>query len=482
MTSLLRALRSNPTVSAFLASLLLSLVAWSGSTVNRDGVLYLQAAQAFLDGGFVSAKSVFPWPFFPILIACLSHVTGIGLENAGYLLNALFMAGAIALMVACVNREKPELTWIASLTLLALPGFNEYRNELLREFGCWFFIMLSFWMALLWQTRPTWLTAIGIQISLLAAAMFRPEALTLYAALIAWQLTGSQPDRWRRTAMIGTLPFIGAVILIAMYMTGQLGDSRLSSEFSRLSAARFDAKADILAGGLLDYAQGNARIILFFGSLALIPLKLIQKFGVFLVPLFFFFMGTKKTHRLSSMERLLACAIIVHLLVLSIFVTDLQFLAGRYVAPILLFSTPFIAGGVLYIVARWPKLSWPAVIVALVIALANVISTGPGKGHFVEAGKWLAANATPANVYIDSKRTAYYAGWERTPLAERNRRDSITRALTEGSYSLFVLEVSKKDPPWDPDLGESGLEIIQRFEQRNGDAVVIARPRHSGTR
>jgi hypothetical protein len=481
MRAPLRIFQSNPASSAFLASLLLSLIAWLGSTVNRDGVLYLQAAQAFLDGGFAAAKSVFAWPFFSILIALTSRLTGLGLEASGYLLNALFMAGTCALMTACVHREKPALTWLALLTVLALPGLNEYRNELLREFGCWFFIMLAFWLALKWQARPAWGLALAPQAALLAAALFRPEALTLYAALVAWQMTDSANQHWRGVVMIGALPILGTATLVALLVTNQLVDSRLGSEFSRLSTARFDAKAETLAGALLDYARGNSRAILFFGSLALIPIKLIQKFGLFLVPLAFFF-STRKTYRPSQLERLLLCAIAVHLLVLSVFVTDLQFLAGRYVAPILLFSTPFSAAGLQYMLANRPRLTWLVPAIIVIIALANVVSTGPGKGHFVDAGRWLAENARPEQVYIDSKRTAYYAGWEKLELAERNRRDLVTRAAAEGTHALFVLEVSKKDQPWDPDLERSGLEIVQRFDQRNGDAVIIARPRPPGSR
>ena len=39
-----------PVTAAFAGSLLLSLVARLGSTINRDGMLYINTAQAFLDG------------------------------------------------------------------------------------------------------------------------------------------------------------------------------------------------------------------------------------------------------------------------------------------------------------------------------------------------------------------------------------------------------------------------------------------------
>ena len=222
-----------PAATTFVASLSLSLIARLSSTVNRDGMLYVNTAQAYLDGGFVAAKALFAWPFLPIVMAWVSNISGLSPENAGYLVNALFMAGACALMVACVRREKPELAWIACLTVLALPGFNEYRNELLREFGCWFFVMLSLWLALKWHERPTWLMAIGIQASLLSAALFRPEALTLYAALTAWQLFVGADQRWHRLAMIGLLPVAGGVILAGPPFTGPLCSGGLAGGVSR---------------------------------------------------------------------------------------------------------------------------------------------------------------------------------------------------------------------------------------------------------
>ena len=146
--------------------------------------LYISTAQTFLESGFVAAKTNFTWPFLSISIAIISQLTGLGLEHVGFLLNALFMAGTCALMVSCIERRTPELAWWSCLTILALPGLNEYRNELLREYGCWFFIMLAFWLVLRWAERPRWLTALPPQLALATAALFRPEALALFPCLL----------------------------------------------------------------------------------------------------------------------------------------------------------------------------------------------------------------------------------------------------------------------------------------------------------
>lgn len=466
--------RLTPVGIAFFGSLLLSLIARMGSTLNRDGILYVNTAQIFLEEGFGAAKAVFNWPFLSISLALVSKITGLGLENAGYLLNALFMAGACALMVSCAQRRQPEIAWSVCLMTLALPGLNEYRNELLREFGCWFFIMLAFWLALRWSEKPRWLTALAVQLALGAAALYRPEALALFPALIAWQVFAApQGERCRRLLMLGGLPLAGGIALLLLHFSGNLSN-RLASELGRLNTARFDAKAQILASALIDYARGQARTILLWGSIALVPIKIIQKTGLLLIPLAFLFFS-REARTTAKRFPLFAWGIAAHLLVLCVFVIDLQFLAGRYVGLVLLFSAPFVATGFGLMTRRYPRWRWLMIGLAVLLALANVISTGPGKQHFVEAGNWLASNGSaPSRVYIDSGRTAHHAGWQKTKLAERNDRPAIEQATADAQYDLFVLEISRHDPPVEDWLEKTGLRILKRFDHPNGDAVIIA--------
>lgn len=465
----------NPVWATFLASLLLSLFAQSQSLLNRDGMQYITTADVFLNSGFQAAKAAFSWPFLSISIAVTAKLTGLGLENAAHLLNALFMAGACALMVACIHRRQPELGWLACLTVLALPGFNEYRNEVLREFGCWFFIMLALWLALRWHDKPRWHTALGIQASLLLASLFRPEALTLFAALIGWQCSCSTGgERWRRVAMIGAVPIAGAILLLGAYFGGILGNGRLAGELGRISTARFDAKAQLLAGGLIDFAKDNARAILLFGSIALIPIKLIQKFGILLIPLAYLAI-CRQSRAVAVIYPLFAWGIAIHTLVLIVFVIDLQFLAGRYVGPILLFSTPFVCAGLSLLTQRFIRWKWLVIAGLLLLAAANVINTGPSKRYFVDAGHWLQASPVPsARIYIDSGRTAFYAGRPNLMVAPRNNRESIANAAVGAQYDLFVLERSRKDDPIDNWLTERGLSIEERFGNPGRDEVIIA--------
>ena len=468
----------NAALFTFVASILLSAIAHTGSTLNRDGMLYVRAARAFLDGGIDAARALFNWPFLPILMAFVSRITGLDPETSAHVLNSIFMAGACALMVACIAKQTPENGWLAALVVLAIPGLNEYRNELLREYGCWFFIMLSFWIALNWENRPNWLVAFVSQIALGFAALFRSEALAMFPALLAWQYFRSpKEERLHRLTSFSLLPAIVFITLLVLYLSGQLPESnRIASDIGRLSIDRFNAKAAILASALLDYENVQPRTILFFGSLALVPIKLAQKFGVFLIPILCVF-ATQPWRAALSRFPLFTLGIVSHLLVLFAFVIDLQFLAGRYVGLILLLSTPFVTNGLKWLMTSHPK--WRTIFIAItvIMALSNVVSFGQGKTHHSEAGKWLAANTSEsAEIYIDSGRTAYFANWENVRLAPRNDRQAIKEAVAGKKYDLYVLEVSRKDPPIDDWLANNGLNVKQRFGIVSKDSLIIAEP------
>jgi hypothetical protein len=469
-----------PVRTAFLGSLLLSFIALQKGTLNRDGMLYVETARTFIEQGFHAAMANFNWPFLSLLMAWLSLPTGLDLETSGHLLNALFMAGACALLVACARRGFPEATWHVCLVVLALPGLNGYRDELLREYGSWFFIMLAIWLALRWSDAPRWPLAIASQLALGMAALFRPEALALLLALICWQwFAAPVGERLRHSVMIGSLPILGfPILLLVLLAIGQFDSGRLAHDFQRLGLANFKNQATTFASVLPDYAQKQATLILFFGSLAIVPVKFVGKMGVFFVPLLFAFRG-QQVRRLLAHTVLFAWAFLAHLLVLCVFALDTQFLAGRHSAPLLLFAAPVTGYGLLCMMRSFPR--WQAAMVFFIalLMMANVTSLHSPKGHFKEAGAWLAANASESpRVYVESARTAYYAGWRFKGIEPD--RTQLEDGLVEGEYDLVILEVPRNEPNIDPWLERMGLDKVVSFVHPNGDAVLVVKPRVAG--
>lgn len=468
-----------PARVAFSASLLISWIAISTSgSLNRDGMLYVDTARVFLDEGFGAAKENFSLPFLPIVMALFSELTGLGLETTGYLLNALFLAGACALMTDCAGRKYPEAVWPICLVLLALPGLNHYRDEILREYGCWFFFMLAFWLSLRWSESPRWGTALPAQLALLISSLFRPEAIVFFPALIMWQwFTSPKGEKLRRTFMIGGLPLFGLTTLVVLSLTGQLeAGNRLVAIFSRFDLAGFEAKSQALAAALIPYARDQARSILVSGSISIIPIKFVKQLGIFLVPLLFLF-STQSLRMIWLRWQPFSWAFLAHVLVLTVFVLGQQFLAGRYVAVLSLLATPLVGNGLWLLMRRFPRWKHAMILLAGISLASNVVSLSPSKQHFVQAGSWLSRNATESpRVYIESPRAAYYAGWRFATRLGDQHRSLLPEAIAQKRYDLAVLEVSHGEPDVTPWLASSGLREIQRFTETNGDAVIIAEP------
>ena len=95
----------------------------------------------------------------------------------------------------------------------------------------------------------------------------------------------------------------------------------------------------------------------------------------------------------------------------------------------------------------------------------------------VDAGRWLAANVGESDeVYVDSRRVAHYARWYFVALPPTGDRTAVERAVRAGHHTLYVLEISDSDPPVEPWLRRTGLEVVRRFDGGDGEAVIVAVP------
>ncbi len=472
-----------PVRAAFIGSLLLSFVAVQGRLINRDGIYYLETARTILDGGWIAGWQAGEWAFLPTLIAALALATKVDLETVAHVLNAFFMAGACALLVGITRRRLPEAAWLACLVVLAMPAYNQYRNEILREYGFWFFCLLSFWLAMRWSDTQRWRDAVFCQAALAVAALFRLEAVVFYPALMLWQAFGAPAgQRMRRVLVIGCLPLAGATLAAAFIGSGLVtAPSRVVYYLDAANPLRALQIISEAAGRMSEtvfkykYSREEAGYILFFGLLTVIPMKFLKMTGVFLVPLAYRLAVPPARTWLAPWQPL-PWAFLAYLLVLVAFVTHQFFLVGRYVSLLNLLTVPLVAGGLALLIQRFPR--WKALMLALALLTmaANVISLSPGKTHIIEAGRWLSANAVdPARIGVDNSRIAYYAGW-RISGAVIDDRVALARGLVEKRIDMVAVEAPHKDAEVKLWLIEKRLQVVQRFANKAGDEVVIAVP------
>ncbi|MBE7422482.1 MAG: glycosyltransferase family 39 protein [Zoogloeaceae bacterium] len=474
---------AGPVRAAFVGSLLLSWVALSGALINRDGIHYVEVARAMLEQGFALQRGGADWQFLSILMAGLSALTGMTPETSGHLLNALLLAGTCSLLVAIVRRRLPEAAWAACLVVLAMPAYNGYRNELLREYGFWFFCALSFWLAMRWEAAPRWREALACQLALGIAALFRLEAVAFYPALMLWQAFAAPAgQRVRRVIMLGCLPMIGAVLAAVLFGSGTVPQpARVSYYFEAANPVRTLQLLNEAGSRMSEtvfkykYSREEAGYILFFGLLSVIPMKFLKMAGVFVVPLAYAVL-THSIRAVLARWQPLPWAFLAYLLVLIAFVTHQFFLVGRYVSLLNLLAVPVAAAGFALLMQHFPRWRGVMVALALVTMAANVVSLSPKKTHIAEAGRWLGVNAPDSGrVGVDNARIAYYAGW-RTSQAVSLDRAALGTALAQKRIDMVAVEAPRKDAETEVWLAEHRLQAVQRFANKAGDAVIVAVP------
>ncbi|MFB4391617.1 MULTISPECIES: hypothetical protein [unclassified Pseudomonas] len=467
-----------PVRLAFFASLLLSLVAVLGAgTLGRDASFYMTIAERVSQEGPQVAWQLFNWPWFTYLLAASHMVLRLPLEWCAYLWCALFMAGTCALLVDVVRQRVPAAAGWACLVVLAMPAVNQFRNDIIREYGFWFFCVLALWLVMRWQLRGGWLRAAAVHLAIGLAILFRLEALMLEVALVLWLVVGlREPQGMRRLAQFIVLPLVaGSAGLVVLLAKGEITSTRLEDYLELIDPRQVYFALRQVADQLGDsmtykYSRDETGRIIFFGMLAALLIQFVSLTGPFSLP----FLRRESWQALRTYLRdyqAFAWAALMYLTVLMLFFISMQFMNGRYLSFLNLLVVPLLAVGAWHFASHFPRLGKVLVVVGLLVMVSNVISTGARKTHLIEAGHWVAANIDPkAKVYYDDGRVSYYAGRgyvTSLPQAEVIHDDAARR------YSYFVLE-GRPDEPWlTAWLEQHQMRVLASFANRKKSTVLV---------
>lgn len=469
----------SPTTLAFLASLLLSLVAISGEVlVGRDGTLYLHVAQQFLAHGPRAAFEIYAWPWFAILLAGTHWLVGLPLELAAYLWGALFMAGSCALLVSLTRKALPGSGYWACLVVLSVPAFNQFRDDIIREFGFWFFSILALSLILRWFERGGWLRAALVQLAIAGAALFRLEAVMLFA-VPGLCLLGDLRSRqgWLRLLQINLLPLAAVLTSVLLLLSGDgISQPRIAYSVGLLNPhqlwVRFDLMASRFADAALNRSSGeDARKIVFFGLSGTVLAKFITLSGPFALPLLH--RGSwpavaEYWHKL----RPLAWTWLLYFCILLVFFVQERFVNSRYVSFLHWLAAPLLTIGSMRFAGHFPRLSRALVVVALAVMLHNVLSFGARKTHFLEASAWLSEHTLASDaIYYDDPRIAYHAG-RGFPMVGPAREQLLIGEQSQ-AFRYFVMQGKADDPALQQWMTQQHKRVLSQFANRKGSTVLI---------
>jgi hypothetical protein len=317
------------------------------------------------------------------------------------------------------------------------------------------------------------------------ALLFRLEAAVFFLALALWQMFSAPPGRrLRGVVMLNLLPILGLCLAGLMIATGTIEIQKsLALRFVRYFEAinpgiklhQFVDLGQRLSEQILQtkYSREEGGTILLIGLLALIPVKFVKSAGVLVLPLAY--LGMKEHWReVLARWQPLPWAFLMYLLVLAAFVTQMFFLSARYVSFLHWLAVPLFASGLQLLSTRFPRGKPWFFLVVLIVAIANVVSTGQKKTYIVDAGRWLGEQGeTGEKTCVNNTQMAYYAGWRTHQVIVLESPEQMS---ADSKCQTVVLKISAKDlVGLRQRLQALGYGETASFGRQGGDAVIVAR-------
>lgn len=403
-------------IAAVLLSVLLSVISFSYllyPAIGVDGVLYLRCAAAYDQGGLKAAMALYPWPFYPIVLAYL-HQLGVSYVTAAYLLNALLQAWVVYFFIRIVFHfdSTPRVRLWALLCILCYSTLNEQRTLLIRDFGYWAFYLTSFWAALsfLKTEKQGYLWLFGL--SILIAALFRVEGvvIALGSIFLFFCMPGWSFVTRCRNSLIMAWPFwLGALLFWAIGSHNLYGGGRLQEIYNIIMHGvstvlhNETQVVHLLETSLRPHYQFIHTEQLYFGMLiGFFVYKIITStdliYGGFAV-----YAWSQKVLRLNSREKILWYGLIIlQILLLFIFLMNQLFLTSRYVLALSLLIILWAPFGIeqLYqksrLASRRRFLSINIAIICFFLfsLISNFVHVGDSKNYLYETTRWLEQHTT----------------------------------------------------------------------------------------
>lgn len=325
-----------------LISLLLSVfVIYSDDLINRDGILYIETAEAFLQGGLADALDVYNWPFFSIFIALVHQLTSLPLELSAYIINTLFfvlLTDTLVLLSYKILPNKQQLL-IAALIILCFSTLNEYRSYIIRDIGYWYFCCLILFRFIQFIEIPTLRNASIWQLVAVMAILFRVEA-TVIVLLLPLYLAFSFPIKAAIQSILKlNYIFILSLVIGSFYVIGFTESVITFNKLDDLLAyidindllGKFNEKAEIIEHQILiKYSASYSAFILSFGLIGMLFYKLMKALTIGYLGLYIFSWWKQKQIQLSPYAGLILYFFLLNILILSAFMFKEFFISKRY--------------------------------------------------------------------------------------------------------------------------------------------------------
>lgn len=417
----------------------------TGDVINRDGIIYVRAAQALLDQGLAASMAIYNWPGYSLLIAAVIRLGGTTPEMAAAVINGVCWMVLADAFVRLAHRLDGAAgrPWVPALVILSLPVFG-HRLEIYRDWGYLGFGLLACVPLLrIWQSGcARWRDVIAWFAAMLVALSFRIEAAALIVLTPPVLLLRPGPwlERLRAAGMLAAI-VLGPALLLGLALAmrdpvllGKFADLLTYADLSNY-LARWDALTAKFADSVLNkYSNDAAGFMLAAGVIAMIVRMVLANLGPLLMLLLAIALW-RQQWRLDAAYRLVGGLLLVAMLVLVAFMFLRVITVNRYALYASLLLMLFLSHGITRLFdpealdargGRWrASIALAGLIVA---ALVNVSARPDAKEYLRDAGSWLHGNVEGSTTIVaNDERLLYYA--RREPGPKLDTFDKVRDAL-----------------------------------------------------
>jgi len=484
-----------------IVSLLLSLFAvYSDDLINSDGILYIETAEAFLQGGLAETVKLYNWPFFSICIAFIHQLTQLPLELSAYLINILLfvlLTDSLVLLSKKTLANQQQL-FIAALIMLCFITLNDYRSFVIRDIGYWAFCLLGLYRFIKFIELPSFKNATFWQLAIITATLFRIEGAILLVCLPLYALfTTPLTIGLKQWLKLNYVVIFSLVIgsIVSMSLTG------FAESFGKLATvvnyiepdkflANFTARSSIVEHQVLNkYSADYSGLILSSGLLVMLFYKLIKALTVGYLALYIASHFKYKLSPPSAYRNLFIYFFLINIGILAIFMFNHFFTSKRYaiiaILALLLLLLPRLCQLIQQI---WQQKKWPWVtIIALVLTINFVagITKSNSKRYVKNTAIWASQNLpAESKILTDDEYINYYYR-TRQPEHQLTRLDigsynnayhryefeKITSSYQQFDYLILVEKRKNKALP----IMKENMQLEPIFSQQNarGDKASV---------
>jgi len=478
-----------------LASLLLSIFAYySNDIINNDGILYMNMAEAYLQGGLEETVKLFNWPFFSIVVAYIHKLTSLPLEISAYTLNALLFVVLIDTLILISNKIQlnSQQLVIAAILFICFQSFNEYRDFIIRDFGYWAFTALTLYRFILFLEKPTLVNASFWQLFAFVAVLFRVEGITILLGLPLYLFIYHSPKIALKQSLKLNYLFIFGIIATAALAIEMSGFTAAFSKITTISnyidpeifLASFKEKTSIIESQVLNqYSAKYSAFILSSGLIFMLFYKVIKAMSLGYLGLFLFSWWQKQKIEVMPYRSLILYFTALNLVILLAFLFHEYFMSRRYsmvtLISLLLLMLPRLTS---IIAQAWTSRNkWLLSIIGLIllIGLVDGITQSRSKTYIKDTAIWASQNL-PENstVITDDKIIQYYYQSHQPkatlskvfvgPYSSDNYQHLFNRIKKDYlAYDYLIIVEKRNNKKIKPILAEMELEAIYSQETKH---------------